>query len=115
MKETLKFEEEKGALVGDVTAGGPAQKAGIQRGDVIVAFDGKESKESGELPYRVAAGGPAANGGIQAGDVILEVNQEAVKDLSQFNRKIKGTKAGDTILLLIDRKGATLFLTLKNG
>ena len=55
LKETLKLEEEKGALVGDVTAGGPAEKAGIQRGDVIVAFDGKEIKDSSELPFRVAA------------------------------------------------------------
>jgi len=55
LKEKLKLEEEKGALVGDVTAGGPAEKAGIQRGDVIVSFDGKEIKDSSELPYRVAA------------------------------------------------------------
>jgi len=38
-----------------VTPGGPAEKAGIQRGDVIIAFNGKEIKEMNELPYAVAS------------------------------------------------------------
>ena len=73
------------------------------------------SETSGLVVVEVAAGGPAADAGILPGDIILEVDQEAVKDLSQFDRKITGYKTGDTILLLINRKGATLFLTLKNG
>ena len=55
LMDKLELEEENGALVGDVTVGGPAGKAGIRRGDVIVSFDGKEIRESSELPYRVAA------------------------------------------------------------
>ena len=31
----------KGALVGDVVEGSPADKAGIKRGDVIVEFEGR--------------------------------------------------------------------------
>ena len=49
------------------------------------------------------------------GDIILEVDQEPVKDLDQFNRKVQGYKLGDTVLFLIKRQGATLFLTLKAG
>jgi serine protease Do len=45
--------EAKGALVSDVTQGGPADKAGIVRGDVIVSFDGKEIKTMADLPYIV--------------------------------------------------------------
>jgi serine protease Do len=42
-------------LVADVTDGGPADKAGIRRGDVIVAYDGKEIKDMQDLPFLVAA------------------------------------------------------------
>jgi serine protease Do len=55
LKEKMKLKSEKGALVADVTPGGPADKAGIQRGDVIVAFDGKEIQEMSELPFMVAS------------------------------------------------------------
>jgi serine protease Do len=45
----------QGALVGDVIANSPADKAGIKRGDVIVSFNGKEIKESSSLPMLVAS------------------------------------------------------------
>jgi serine protease Do len=35
------LKESTGTLVGDVLKGGPAEKAGIERGDVIITFDGK--------------------------------------------------------------------------
>ena len=44
LKETLNLKDEKGALVADVTPGGPAEKAGIKRGDVIVSFDGQRNQ-----------------------------------------------------------------------
>jgi len=55
LKEKLELKDEKGALVADVTPGGPADKAGIKRGDVIVSFDGKEIREMNALPYIVAS------------------------------------------------------------
>jgi serine protease Do len=55
LKQKLDLKDEKGALVADVTPGGPAEKAGIQRGDVIITFNGKEIKEMNELPYAVAS------------------------------------------------------------
>jgi serine protease Do len=55
LKEKLNIKDDKGALVADVTKGGPAEKAGIERGDVIVSFDGKEIKEMRDLPFVVAA------------------------------------------------------------
>jgi serine protease Do len=38
-----------GALVTEVTAGGPAEKAGLKAGDVITAIDGKEVSNAGDL------------------------------------------------------------------
>lgn len=47
-----------GALVADVMSDGPAAKAGLQRGDVIVGFNGHTVQESAELPRLVAAMAP---------------------------------------------------------
>ena len=55
LKDKLDLKNEKGALVADVTSGGPADTAGIKRGDVIVMFDGKEVKEMKDLPYIVGS------------------------------------------------------------
>ena len=43
-----------GALVGYVVPDGPAQRAGIRRGDVIVSFDGREVREHSEVPLLAA-------------------------------------------------------------
>jgi serine protease Do len=48
------LKEAKGALVGEVVAGGPADKAGIKRGDIITSFDGREIKKVSDLPFLVA-------------------------------------------------------------
>jgi serine protease Do len=55
LKDKLDLKDEKGALVADVTSGGPAEKAGIKRGDVVVTFDGKEINEMKDLPYIVGS------------------------------------------------------------
>jgi len=52
--ESLGMERGYGALVANVSKDGPAEKAGIKVGDVIVEFDGKEVKDSGDLPIIVA-------------------------------------------------------------
>ncbi len=52
--ESLGMEKGSGALVANVSKGGPAEKAGVKVGDVIVEFDGKEIKDSGDLPIIVA-------------------------------------------------------------
>jgi len=52
--ESLGLKEQHGALVADVSAGGPAAKAGIKKGDVIARFDGKDVSEMHRLPRIVA-------------------------------------------------------------
>lgn len=52
--ETLGLEEARGALVAAITEDGPAQKAGIKVGDVILEFDGKSVEEMRKLPRIVA-------------------------------------------------------------
>jgi len=53
--ESFGLKENKGALVGGVFAKGPAEKAGLKTGDVILTFDGKEVSDSRHLPRIVAA------------------------------------------------------------
>jgi serine protease Do len=186
LKDKLDLKDEKGALVADVVSGGPAEKAGLKRGDVIVSFDGKEIEEMNQLPYVVAstpvgkmvtvelirkgkknalqvevgelkeeaeppvvaeaepnlgltlkeitpelasnyrlsetsglvvvqveANSPASEAGVAPGDIILEVDQESMKSLAEFNKKTGSYTAGDTVLLLINRRGSTLYITLK--
>ena len=54
LAESFNIEKGKGALVADVDQTGPSAKAGIQKGDIIISFDGKDIKESNELPLLVA-------------------------------------------------------------
>ncbi len=52
--ESLKISPPRGALVAGVDDKGPAKPAGIEPGDVIVKFDGKDIKEMRDLPRAVA-------------------------------------------------------------
>jgi len=52
--ESLDLEENHGALVASVVGDSPAEVAGIQAGDVILKFDGKDVKSVRELPKLVA-------------------------------------------------------------
>ena len=52
--EGLGMDAPKGALVAGVNEEGPAKDAGIEPGDVIVTFDGRDVPEMRELPKLVA-------------------------------------------------------------
>ena len=50
----LHAETLKGVLIADVAKGGPADKAGLKKNDVVIAYRGKEISESGQLRTEVA-------------------------------------------------------------
>ncbi len=52
--ESLSLKPPRGALVAGIDEKGPAKPAGIEPGDVIVRFDGREIKEMRDLPRIVA-------------------------------------------------------------
>src|SRR5262249_43440736 len=52
-------------LVSSVEKGSPAEKAGVEPGDVIVKFDGKDVAESAQLPARVAEMKPGATAKLE--------------------------------------------------
>jgi len=58
LAESFGLDKAKGALVSEVTQGGPADGSGLEHGDVIVEFNGNPVEEFGDLPRMVAATPP---------------------------------------------------------
>ncbi len=54
LAEGLGLEKPAGALVSEVTEAGPAETGGVEAGDVIIRFDGKDIVEMRDLPRMVA-------------------------------------------------------------
>ena len=46
--------EPRGALVGDVSAGSPAEKAGLKKGDIILEMNGKPVEDSNQLRMSIS-------------------------------------------------------------
>ena len=60
LQKQFGLKSEKGALVADFTEGSPAQKAGMERGDFIVKYNGKDVSDPNELRNMVANTQPGA-------------------------------------------------------
>ena len=56
----FKLPDTRGALVNDVRPGGPADKAGLQPGDVIRAVDGRPIEDSSDLPPMIGSMAPGS-------------------------------------------------------
>jgi serine protease Do len=65
LAESFGLTKPMGALVSSVEKGSPAEKAGIEAGDVIVKFDGKDVTDSAQLPARVAEMKPGATAKLE--------------------------------------------------
>ncbi len=63
--ESIGLSETKGALIADITPGGPADKAGIKRGDVITEFNNITIGEMSELPKSVAITPPGTKSEVE--------------------------------------------------
>jgi serine protease Do len=65
----------EGVLVSDVLRGGPAAKAGIQRGDIILELDGKKVKDVGTLRNTIAQSrvGSQVNAKVLRGETVMTI------------------------------------------
>jgi serine protease Do len=61
LAKAMGLDQTKGALVGDVERGSPAEKAGIREGDVVVAVDDTPVQHAEELPRLIARHAPGTN------------------------------------------------------
>jgi serine protease Do len=58
LAKSFGLDRPRGALVSQVEKGSPAEKAGLQAGDVILGVNGKALADSSELPIRIAGMAP---------------------------------------------------------
>lgn len=182
----FKLKSEEGSLVADVIEGGPAEKAGIIQGDVIVEFNGEKVSDphnlrnavaktppgevvkitviregltktlmltiaelASETPQKEGAvvnnamrgvmvqnitpeirkqltlpekirgvvisgigDGSPAETKLIPGDVILEINRKATGSIADYEKIATQIKPDENVLLLVFRKGASIFVTL---
>lgn len=55
--QSMGMNRPRGVLVSDVAAGGPAERAGLRRGDIVVAIDGTRVDDPNAFAYRFATKG----------------------------------------------------------
>jgi serine protease Do len=95
--------DNKGALVGQVLTGSPAEKAGIEQGDVIVEFDGKAISESKDLP-QVVASTPVGK----------SVNVKLLRNGKTLDRSVKVSEMEENVAVANAPAHKTLGITVQN-
>lgn len=97
LADSFGLDRPRGALVVEVAEGGPADRGGLEAGDVIVSFDGNDIPTSADLPHVV---------GLVAPDTVVPV--EVVRDKKHKKLKVKvgGLDADDGYSLSAGQGGA---------
>jgi serine protease Do len=54
----------------------------------------------------------AADAGLRPGDVIQQVNHQSVTNMGDYTQAVSSSKKDDSVLLLVDRNGMTMFLAV---
>ena len=88
------LKERRGALVGQVTRGQPAQKAGIEPGDIILEFNGKPVRNTDELVNTVVRTKPGTTVPVK----VLRDKQERTLSVTvdELDLDNEGTRARTT-------------------
>ena len=89
--ESLGLDKSKGALVGAVERGSPADKAGIEPGDVVIQFAGTAINRSGELPPLVSDITPGSKA------VVTVLRRGKTQDFSVTVGEMKSLQAKGTL------------------
>jgi serine protease Do len=91
--ESIGLGKPAGALVQNAEAGGPADKAGVEAGDIITKVDGKVVEKSGDLPRLIGNTKPGTKTTLQV------FRRGTIKDLSvtvaEFEADRPARKASD--------------------
>ena len=84
--ESIGLGKAQGALVRSVEAGAPAEKAGVEAGDIITKFDGKVVEKSSDLPRIVGGTKPGTHSALTV------YRRGSYKDLSVTVAEIEADK-----------------------
>ena len=80
--EALGLGDQKGAIVADVSPGGPSARAGVQVGDIVVGVNGATVKSSSDLTRQVAR--------VRAGDVLrLDVIRDGKRRMVEVRSGVR--------------------------
>jgi len=71
------------------------------------------SEKGGIVITRVNPNSPAEEAGLKAGDIILKINRTTIQVMKDFTDEVARSSTQETIMLLIKREEATLFVTLR--
>ena len=103
LAQSFGLERPTGALVSTVESGGPAEKAGIKPGDVILSFNGKPIDSSSQLPPLVAQAKPGSKATVEVwrdgkkqslNVVVTELKEESVARATPRGGGDRGGKLG---------------------
>ena len=122
--ESIGLGKPMGALVRSVVPGGPAEKAGVEAGDIIIKFDGRVIEKSGDLPRFVGGVKPGTKASLQVfrrgayrdmSVTVAEVEPEVAKRTTE--REVKPPAGAETLgIAIADLTDAQKReLKLKNG
>ena len=99
ISESLGIPPRSGALVADITPGGPASKAGVESGDIILSVNGKAIGSASELTRQVAL---ARSGDVLKLEIrrggknrIIEVRSGTRPAESELSRSLNGNDNDD--------------------
>ena len=73
---------------------------------------GLRDKIKGVVITGVEPGSVADQAGLQEGDVIQEINRHPIRSVKEFEKMAASLKKDQKVLLLINRRGSSLFLTV---
>lgn len=92
LSQALDLDNQEGALISDVDENGPAKKAGLQGGDVVIQLDGKKVKSGVDLRNRISQMPPGTEAKIKvlrAGKTLeLKVKLERLKVESSDSNEV---------------------------
>jgi serine protease Do len=108
LKKAFNLETSRGALVSSVLPNGPAAKAGLRSGDVIIKFDGKSVREMSQLPWLVGNTKPGItvpieiirHGKKENLSIIVGNWKNAKNTFNEKTQKISAKKLGITVIPL---------------
>ncbi|MBM3321665.1 MAG: DegQ family serine endoprotease [Candidatus Eisenbacteria bacterium] len=70
-------------------------------------------RTEGVVVTEVLRGGAAAKGGVREGDVLLEIDSREIRTTADYTRAIGDVKEGTVALLLVEREGSTIYVTIR--